>query len=138
MVSSKKKILSRICMIGIPLIIVVFLSMVVIFFLTYDGGGEEYPWGRDTEYQFGDGRYQILREAASSYSFFDDSECIERYVCRYRDAKPYAYIVGLDGYTVVKYETREVLQEDYLEDMPIEYQKVFNETDRFWILKEGK
>ena len=94
----------------------------------------EYPPGRDTKDIFGNGKYQIIRgPAGSRYSLscYDSLEYIDRNVYKYREIKPYVYTIGSEGYTVLNYETDEIVQEKELKNLPYEYQNIFEQTKKF-------
>ena len=52
----------------------------------------------------------------------------------YREVKPYLYIYGDDGYIIVNYDTREIIQTTKLINLTKEQRKIFSEESAFqWI-----
>ncbi|MDP4120681.1 MAG: hypothetical protein Q8876_06485 [Bacillota bacterium] len=93
----------------------------------------KYQTGRDTEYAFGDGTYQIYRSSINTFPLKNNNnqETIERDVYLYRDISPYAYVVGQWDYTVLNYENGKIIQKTNLEDLPKKDQEIFNQKDKF-------
>lgn len=105
----------------------------------------KYPSGRDTFESFGDGTYQIYRgyiyidqsdDSKSETRVYslennDSNETIENSVAYYLEIKQNIYIIGSEGYTVVNYESDEIIQETLLENIPKEHKVIFENKDVF-------
>jgi hypothetical protein len=125
------------------ILLICFSFYSVITFFSYSNlEVEQYPWGRDTIYQFGDGKYGIYQypdrkndiEVVKKHSFenVEDGTTLEWEVYSYCDMRPYAYIIGKKGYLVINYETEEIIvQEDTIENIPKAYQEVFELSKKF-------
>ncbi len=103
----------------------------------------KYQWGRDTYDLFGDGTYQIDRvpnigSSEQIYALYDCStlEDIEMDIYRYTHIEPYVYVVGASGYTILNYQTGELIQKMKLEDLPKNEQQVFAEETDFKTLRD--
>lgn len=131
------------------------LSFVVILLLIWGGCSlfsscqkVKYQSGRDTVVSFGDGTYQIVRvpnppESDNSQPTYTFSLCnldtqgdIEDNVIEYLQIKPIIYIFGEQGYTMVNYETGEIIQKKALKDLLVKYQEVFKKEKSFTRLQK--
>lgn len=91
----------------------------------------------DSKY-FGDKEpyYEIWWEGNIGFITGEDNqgEYFSAPVDCYREMKPYLYIYGDDGYIIVNYDTREIIQTQKLIHLTKEQRKIFSEESAFqWI-----
>lgn len=96
---------------------------------------DQYIIGRDTVKSFGDGRYQIIRipittdeKSEERNLLYDLKEHItiesEIYVFQHDEEKKKVYIIGSNGYTVLKYNEERYRQSKALQDFSDEEQSI--------------
>lgn len=134
-------------------------SLLIIFMLVlstmwYIDSKSEYSLGgMDTEKAFGNGRYSILlyhitlvdspvynsKNYKNAYDFFDvkEQKAIDDNVFKYKDIKPYAYVIGKNGYTVLNYQTGEFKQSKKLNDFTKTETKILLDESNYTNLQKG-
>lgn len=120
-------------------LICMLFSIVLLLFACQESK-KKYPSGRDTYKAFGDGRFQICGDN-ESYVLIDNEAqdiIIDGDIYRYRRIKEHIYVVGQCGYSVVNFESGEVIQSQNLSELPEEYVEIFNNVDKFKIFEDKK
>lgn len=114
---------------------ITFLSVfiIVIFIVLSNISESKYPrGGRDTVKEFGDARFVILVGYNSDNSKFwtlydrsDYGKSLDEDVYVYEDKKPFAYVIGSEGYTLINYKTGDIIQSNNLSDFNDENINIF-------------
>ncbi len=112
-------------------IVVILLSLAIILSLPSCYNNYKYKPGKDTIDIFGDGTFQIL--SGPSYNPLLNSETqenIEFNVYKYKEIKPFVYVIGESGYTILNYETGEYKKYKKVEEIPEKDKKIFLELEK--------
>ena len=109
-------------------IILILLSIIILQGCT----SYKFTPGKDTIAYFGnDARYQILSVGTYGLADLQEQKNIESDVYRYYEDKPNVYVVGIQGYTILNYDTSEIKHSIELKDFSDAEVKIFNSERKF-------
>lgn len=112
-------------------ILIVFISFAIIFALSGCYNDYKYKPGKDTIDIFGDGTFQILSgPSPNSLLNVETQENIEFNVYKYKEIKPFVYVIGESGYTVLNYETGGYIKYKKIEEIPEKDKKIFIDLEK--------
>lgn len=107
---------------------IVLLVCLSIIFVAVACKKTKYPSGKDTIESFGDGKFQISK-TPSRFVLINEktNEFLESNIYRYKEIKPFVYIIGESGYLILNYETGEIKKHKKVEYFSNEEIKIFNQ-----------